>query len=108
MRSVNRSSTRGRLARQTAPSRPRGRRFSSYSLTALRTSDTFEYVSATGAATQKREPALPPGPRAPRAVQTLAWILRPGPFMTGCRRRYGDTFTVRIANEGTWVFLVDP
>ena len=28
--------------------------------------------------------------------------------MEECRRRYGDSFTLRIANEGTWVFLTDP
>lgn len=52
--------------------------------------------------------ALPPGPRAPRAVQTLAWMTRPMPFMERCRARYGDTFTVRIAQEGTWVFVSHP
>jgi len=52
--------------------------------------------------------ALPPGPRMPRAVQTLAWMTRPMPFMERARARYGDMFTVRIAQEGTWVFLSDP
>jgi cytochrome P450 len=28
--------------------------------------------------------------------------------MERCRQRYGDTFTLRIANEGTWVLLSDP
>jgi cytochrome P450 family 135 len=28
--------------------------------------------------------------------------------MEECRRRYGDSFTLRIANEGTWVFVSDP
>lgn len=51
---------------------------------------------------------LPPGPRAPRAVQTLGWATRPMPFMERCRRRYGDVFCLRIAQEGTWVFLADP
>ena len=51
---------------------------------------------------------LPPGPRLPRAVQTLGWMTRPGPFMERCRARYGATFTVRIAHEGTWVFVCDP
>ena len=51
---------------------------------------------------------LPPGPRLPRAIQTLGWVTRPGPFMQRARERYGDTFTVRIANEGTWVFVCDP
>ncbi len=52
--------------------------------------------------------SLPPGPRAPRAVQTLAWMTRPMPFMERCHARYGDVFTVRIAQEGTWVFLAHP
>ncbi len=52
--------------------------------------------------------ALPPGPRMPRALQTLAWLTRPLPFMERARARYGDMFTVRIAQEGTWVFLSDP
>jgi cytochrome P450 len=41
-------------------------------------------------------------------LQTLGWVLRPGPFMERCRRRYGDVFTITIRNEGTWVFLTDP
>jgi cytochrome P450 family 135 len=53
-------------------------------------------------------PSLPPGPRYPRWLQTLGWILRPGPFMRRCRARYGDMFTLRVAHEGTWVFLADP
>ena len=28
--------------------------------------------------------------------------------MEDCRRRYGDSFTLRIANEGVWVFVSDP
>jgi cytochrome P450 family 135 len=28
--------------------------------------------------------------------------------MEELRRRYGDSFTLRIANEGTWVFITDP
>jgi cytochrome P450 family 135 len=53
-------------------------------------------------------PSLPPGPRAPRALQTLRWIVRPSAYMEDCRRRYGDSFTLEITNEGTWVFLTDP
>ena len=51
---------------------------------------------------------LPPGPRMPRALQTLAWITRPMPWMERLRERHGDVFTVRIAQEGTWVFLAHP
>jgi cytochrome P450 len=53
-------------------------------------------------------PSLPPGPRWPSPVQTLAWGVRPGPFMERCRARYGDMFTLRIAQEGHWVMLSDP
>src|SRR5215212_2105345 len=52
--------------------------------------------------------SLPPGPRQPRALQTLGWITRPMPFMERCRERYGDAFTLRIAHEGEGVFLSDP
>jgi cytochrome P450 len=52
---------------------------------------------------------LPPGPRAPVALQTLlAW----GPWgdrtLAALHRRYGDIFTVRIEPSGTMVFLADP
>ena len=50
----------------------------------------------------------PPGPRYPRPLATLGWALRPASFMERCRDRYGDTFTLKIAQEGTWVFLSDP
>jgi cytochrome P450 family 135 len=51
---------------------------------------------------------LPPGPSAPMPWQTLRWMLRPGPFLSECHGRYGDVFTVRIANEQTWVMLAHP
>ena len=51
---------------------------------------------------------LPPGPRTPRPIQTMAWIARTGPFLERARRRYGDVFSVRIAQEGVWVMLADP
>jgi cytochrome P450 len=44
----------------------------------------------------------------PRPVQTMAWIARTGPFLERARERYGDMFSVRIAQEGTWVMLADP
>jgi cytochrome P450 family 135 len=52
--------------------------------------------------------ALPPGPSALRALQTVRWIFRPGAMLEDCRRRYGDMFTLRIAHEGIWVFLAHP
>src|SRR3954464_2749755 len=51
---------------------------------------------------------LPPGPSWPPMLQTAAWIARPGPFMERATRRYGDVFTVRLAQVGTFVFTTDP
>jgi len=54
------------------------------------------------------QPTAPPGPRYPRPLQTLGWITRPGPWLERCQRTYGDMFSIRIANEGTWVMLAHP
>ncbi|OMC01042.1 cytochrome P450 [Mycobacterium sp. NS-7484] len=52
--------------------------------------------------------SLPPGPRLPRTVQA-ALMLRYWPrFVSACRRRYGDVFTLRVAAMGTLVYLADP
>ena len=40
--------------------------------------------------------SLPAGPREPPVVQTLHWLLRPISFLESCRRRFGDTFSVRF------------
>jgi cytochrome P450 family 135 len=60
------------------------------------------------ASARARTPALPPGPRMPRALQTLRWAARPMRFLHDCRERYGDVFTVQIAQEENWVMLADP
>jgi cytochrome P450 len=52
--------------------------------------------------------SIPPGPRYPRPLQTLGWVKRVGPFLERSRARYGDTFTLRIAQEGVWVLLSNP
>jgi cytochrome P450 family 135 len=52
--------------------------------------------------------SLPPGPRVPVALQSVAWILRGTQVMEACARRYGDTFTYRLARVGPLVFLTDP
>lgn len=51
---------------------------------------------------------LPPGPRIPPIAQTLAWALRPLPFLDDCAARFGDIFTLRLAQLGTFVFLSRP
>jgi cytochrome P450 len=39
--------------------------------------------------------SLPPGPREPRAVQTVEWIARPTAFLRRCARVHGEPFTLR-------------
>ena len=51
--------------------------------------------------------ALPPGPRAPVAVQTLHYGLAPYAYFESAHRTYGDVFTVRPMGE-TWVILAHP
>jgi len=51
---------------------------------------------------------LPPGPRLPVPVQTVLWLMRPGPTMRRWRDRYGDVFTIRLALQGDVVEVGDP
>jgi hypothetical protein len=51
---------------------------------------------------------LPPGPRWPKSVQTLAWWNRPLPFFERCRARYGKRFTTRLLGQPPFVHLSDP
>ena len=52
---------------------------------------------------------LPPGPRAPAVVQTLAWALAPTWLMDRCARTLGDSFTLTFAPSGLKLVLVsDP
>ncbi|HEV2813010.1 MAG TPA: cytochrome P450 [Solirubrobacteraceae bacterium] len=51
--------------------------------------------------------ALPPGPRAPGAVQSLHYGLDPYGFFGAAQRRHGDVFTVRVTGQ-TWVMLAHP
>jgi cytochrome P450 len=52
--------------------------------------------------------SLPPGPRIPVALQTALWIRRAQWMLDECSRRLGETFTLRIAGQGTWVVLSNP
>src|SRR3981081_2995639 len=52
--------------------------------------------------------ALPPGPRAPAAVNTVRFALRPLEVLRDWHSRYGDVFTVRMLGFGTGVYIVDP
>jgi cytochrome P450 len=52
---------------------------------------------------------LPPGPRAPAFLQTLAWALAPTWVMDNCARRIGDAFTLTFTPSGMQMVLIsDP
>jgi cytochrome P450 len=51
---------------------------------------------------------LPPGPRWPAVVQTLAWWTRAIPLFEGCRARYGSRFTLRLIANVPMVNITDP
>jgi cytochrome P450 len=54
------------------------------------------------------EPRLPPGPRAPKLVQTIGWWTRTPAYLERLRRRYGSRFTMRLLGQPPAVFLSDP
>jgi cytochrome P450 family 135 len=51
---------------------------------------------------------LPPGPRAPAALNILRLTQRPLETLLGWHARYGDCFTVRYPVFGTGVYVADP
>ena len=51
---------------------------------------------------------LPPGPRLPTPVQTLALWRWPLGYLERCRERYGSRFTVRTTGYPPFVFVSDP
>jgi cytochrome P450 len=51
---------------------------------------------------------LPPGPRLPPALQLVRMSMDPYGFLSECRARYGDLFTVRLPGARPQVFACDP
>ncbi len=52
---------------------------------------------------------LPPGPKAPAALQTYEWVARPTTLMRRAQARYGEPFTLRLAwSDAPMVFTSDP
>ena len=51
---------------------------------------------------------LPPGPRLPTTIQSVIWFRSAQWLLDTCQARFGDMFTLRIANEGTWVVTSNP
>lgn len=54
------------------------------------------------------ETALPPGPPLPPGIQAALMLKFWPRFVSTCRRRYGDVFTLRVASMGTLVYLAEP
>jgi cytochrome P450 len=65
-------------------------------------------IAAADRAPDAHAATLPPGPRAPAAVQTAGLIGRPVSFFERSRRRFGDTFSARVLGLGPIVFISDP
>jgi cytochrome P450 family 135 len=53
-------------------------------------------------------PGLPPGPRIPRFLQTIAFIVAGPRFLEACRRRYGGAVTLGTLFDEKFVMLFDP
>jgi cytochrome P450 len=51
---------------------------------------------------------LPPGPRAPKVIQSLGWWRRPLGYLERCRARYGHRFTIRLVAAPPFVMISDP
>jgi cytochrome P450 len=51
---------------------------------------------------------LPPGPRLPAALQTVAWSFRTVQFLEACAKRYGEAFTNRYIGFGTEISFTSP
>jgi cytochrome P450 len=60
----------------------------------------------TGAADVPARAGLPPGPRAPSLLQTLAWSLAPTWVMDNCAQRLGETFTLTFWPSGMKLVIV--
>jgi cytochrome P450 len=61
------------------------------------------------AETAPRAGELPPGPRAPALVQTLAWAIAPTWVMDRCARKLGEAFTLTFFPSGMKLVMIsDP
>lgn len=52
--------------------------------------------------------SLPPGPRTPATLQSIAWVRRPVEFMERSRRKFGPCFHARLGPMRHVIFLSDP
>lgn len=54
------------------------------------------------------QPQLPPGPRYPKSLQSMAFWTRSLAFLERCRARYGSRFTLNLLVAPPFVMLSDP
>jgi cytochrome P450 len=66
---------------------------------------TVDQAAARPSATAAR---LPPGPRLPRWVQTLGFIVGGPRYLEYCRRRYGNAVTMSTLFDQGFVMVFDP
>ena len=52
---------------------------------------------------------LPPGPRAPKLIQSIGWWKRPLSYLERCRARYGRRFTLSLVRtrNGVRISVLD-
>jgi len=74
---------------------------------ANRTQDTANrgMTSANG---PRSSTGLPPGPPMPAALQTAIWFGKAQWMLGQSAARYGETFTIRLLNEGPFIVLSNP
>jgi cytochrome P450 len=68
--------------------------------------EVHEGVAATSVPTSAS--SLPPGPRLPRLVQGLLYLLSEERMLNMATQKYGDVFTVRMPSFGNVVVISDP
>jgi cytochrome P450 len=73
--------------------------------TATGVDSALEQAAAASPA-RARTDGVPPGPRIPALVQTLAWALAPTWLMDRCARSIGDSFTLTFFPSGMQLVMV--
>lgn len=66
---------------------------------------TGKYSSDSSRGSQS---GIPPGPRLPRILVGMQWLLTEHRFLERCRRRYGDVFSLKMRKLGLLVVICDP
>ena len=70
--------------------------------------ETFPRATTNAPAVAPVVESFPPGPRLPRLLQTLGFILVPARFVDACRKRYGDVVTFSSLFDPRFVMVFDP